>query len=467
MWNRRDLLKSAGAGFGAVALDALFAGEVAGNDAAPGGRLHHPAKAKAVIVLCMFGGPSAIDLFDPKPALATWHGKTMPGFDANDSFFADESKGLVMQSPYTFKRYGQSGMDFCERLPRMAALADEWCMVRSMHCDNNNHRPAILQANTGFTRAGYPSLGSWVSYGLGSGNANLPGYVVMLDPVGGPFGGALNWGTGFMPAAWQGVPLRAGAEPIADLAPYQGMPPERQRARLDLLARINQRHAQAHPEDSALSARLDSYELAWRMQKHAPEAVDLAQESAATRTAYGLDDKPTEAFGRQCLLARRLVERGVRFVQIYSGGGNPMGSNGWDGHSAFKANHDARTAQVDRPTAALIADLKARGLLDSTLVIWGGEFGRLPVVQGKDGRDHNINGYTMLLCGGGVRRGLVYGATDEFGYRAVDHRVHLHDLHATVLHLLGLDHTRLTWPHSGRAMRLTDVSGEVVKGIIA
>jgi hypothetical protein len=470
--NRRELLMNAGAGFGSLALHWLLGreGVQAAAPAKDGNPLaarapHFAPKAKSVIFLFMFGGPSSIDLFDPKPELEKWHGKPLKGFNAADNFFED-SKTTGFASPYQFAKHGQSGLDVSEKFPELAKHADDLCLIRSLHADNNNHRPAIFQMNTGFQQAGRPSFGSWATYGLGSESENLPAFVVMLDQAGGPFGGALNWSSGFMPAAYQGVTLRATGEPIADLHPPKNLTPEQQRARLDLLARLNEKHLADNPGESSLAARIASFELAYRMQMNAPEAVDLSKETEATKKLYGLDAKTTEPFGRNCLLARRMVERGVRFVQLYSGGGDAMGTSGWDAHGDVKQNHDALCGRVDKPIAGLLADLKQRGLLDSTLVIWGGEFGRLPTAQGSKGRDHNPHGFTMWLAGGGVKGGTTFGATDEFGYKAVEHRVSVPDLHATCLHLLGLDHKQLTWRFMGRDMRLTDVSGEIVREIL-
>jgi len=465
--NRREWWMTTGAGFAALPLHFLLqqdcAAETPSTLAAKAA--HFAPKAKAVIFLFMFGGPSSMDTFDPKPALAKYHGKPLPGFDGKDNFFID-SKSTVLQSPFRFAQYGQSGQWVSDRFPHLAQCVDDICFLRSVKAENNNHRPAILQMNTGSLNAGRPSMGSWVTYGLGSENTNLPPYVVMLDRAGGPFGGALNWSTGYMPASYQGTPFRSSGEPIADLSPASGVTTEQQRARLDLLARMNERHLQQNPGEGALAARLSSYELAYRMQTAAPEIVDLSRETDKTRRRYGLGDAITEPFGRQCLLARRLVERGVRFVQLYSGGGDAMGTNGWDAHSDLDKNHATLCQRVDQPIAGLLNDLKSRGMLDETLVIWGGEFGRLPTAQGGKGRDHNPHGFTMWLAGGGVKGGISYGATDEFGYKAAEDPITVPDLHATCLHLMGLDHKRLTYRFQGRDFRLTDVSGEVIHSIM-
>ena len=460
--NRRHFLQTAGGGFGMLALRSLLAADnrnpmnVLSPEFAP--------RAKSVIFLFMYGGPSQVDTFDPKPALDRWNGKVIPTFRKEDAFNA-ATKATAMRSPYTFAKHGQSGLDICEKFPHLARHADELCVIRSLHADSNNHGPALFQMNSGFVQSGHPSMGSWVTYGLGSENENLPGYVVLTDRNGAPVNGAMNWSNGFMPATYQGVPFQTAGSPILYLKRPEGVTVAQQRRRLDLIRKWNERYSAANPAESALAARVAAYELAWRMQSHAPAAVDISRETKATRAKYGLNHKTTEFFGRNCLLARRLVERGVRFVQVYSGGN--QGPTAWDAHGNLKENHDRQCAQTDQPIAALLTDLKQRGLLDTTLVVWGGEFGRLPTHQGSDGRDHNSFGFTMWLAGGGVRGGLAYGATDEFGYAAVENKVHVHDLHATILHLLGINHEQLTYRHLGRNFRLTDVEGRVVKQILS
>ncbi len=334
-----------------------------------------------------------------------------------------------------------------------------------MHADSNNHGPALSQMNSGFILQGYPSMGSWITYGLGSATQNLPSYVVLLDKQGAPVNGAINWSNGFMPAAYQGVPFRPSGPPIVNLANPEGITDSRQRARLDLIREFNREYALSDPAAGDLEARIASYELAARMQTHAPEVTDLTSEPDSIKRAYGLDQKPTAHFGRNCLLARRLVERGVRFVQLYSGGNR--GPEAWDAHDKLKENHDRQCAETDQPIAALLQDLKQRGMLERTLVVWGGEFGRMPTHQGSAGRDHNPFGFTMWMAGGGIRPGMSYGETDEFGYRAALDKVHVHDLHATILHLLGIDHEKLTFRHNSRDFRLTDVHGEVISKILA
>ena len=460
MWtSRRRFLQSAGAGFGSLALTDLL---VADGGPAP----HHPARVDSVIFLFMYGGPSQVDTFDPKPALNEWAGKPIPAYRKEDSFFTNETKPTAFPSPYSFQQYGQSGMWISEKYPHLSKHADKLCVIRGMHADSNNHGPALTQMNSGFILQGHPSMGSWLNYGLGTATRNLPGYVVLLDKRGAPVNGNLNWSNGFMPAAYQGVPFRPTGVPIVNLANPDGVSDSQQRARLEMIREFNEDYARADPAESALEARIASYELAARMQTHAPEVSDLSSEPAFIKQAYGLEQATTADFGRNCLLARRLVERGVRMVQLYSGG-NRGPEEAWDAHKKLVENHDRQCAQTDQPIAALLQDLEQRGLLDRTLVVWGGEFGRMPTQQGSAGRDHNPFGFTMWLAGGGVRPGITYGETDEFGYRAVKDKVHVHDLHATILHLLGIDHEQLTFRHKSRNFRLTDVYGEVVKEIIS
>jgi len=467
-WNRRELLQSAGGGFGGLALqsllhqDDLLAEDVASPLAPRSSRF--ASKAKSVIFIFAYGGPSHVDLIDPKPALDKWHEKSIPVFRKEDAF-NKTTKDTAMRSPYRFKRHGESGLPISELFSNIATCADDLCVIRSMHCESNNHAPALFHMNTGFVLAGRPSMGAWATYGLGSVNDSLPAFVVMWDYRGGPIGGAQNWTSGFIPAAFQGTPFRSQGEPIIDLRPPANITPEQQQARLKLLSKLNERHLEANPNEKELAARIYSYELAYRMQMAAPEAVDVEQETAETHKMYGMDRPISSYFGRQCLMARRLVERGVRFVQLYSGGGDQMLS--WDAHGDLRANLEQHCPEIDKPVAGLIQDLKQRGLLDETLIIWGGEFGRMPTNQGNIGRDHNPRGFSMFLAGGGTKGGMAYGATDEFGYAAVEKPVSIHDLHATCLHLLGLDHEKLTFHHRGRDMRLTDVSGNVLHDIIA
>ncbi|HZT80452.1 MAG TPA: DUF1501 domain-containing protein [Gemmataceae bacterium] len=480
--SRRDFLFRAGGGFGALALAWLLARD--GRGAAdrrdqPGGSPahlaspkvnplaarppHFEAKAKAVIFLFMVGGPSQVDLFDPKPELAKWHGKPLPpSFGTPVSQFTKGDTPLLA-STRKFRPHGQSGLPVSDLMPHLAACVDDICFLRSCWCNSIVHAPAMYELHSGRTLMGYPSLGSWVTYGLGSASDNLPAYCVMCQPEGTPEGGAPCWGAGFLPAVYQGTLFRKGPSPILNLKPPADVGPERQRRTLDLLRKMNE--ADLDPDDAELSARIATYELAFRMQQHAPEAVDLSREAEATRRMYGVDRKETADFGTRCLLARRLVERGVRFVQLYSGGG-PLVTQ-WDAHDDLNANHEKMCGHVDQPVAALLKDLKARGLLDSTLVVWASEFGRTPMSQGGKGRDHDPYGFTMWLAGGGVKGGQAVGATDEFGLRAVKDRISVNDFHATILHLLGLDHERLTFLHNGRDERLTDVAGRVVEQALA
>jgi hypothetical protein len=471
--SRREFLFQAGGGFGAIALSWLLArdGYAADSPGATSASVnplaaksgHFPAKANAIIFMFMVGGPSAVDLFDPKPELTKHHGQPLPeSFGRPVSQFTKGDTPLLA-STRKFKKHGKSGQDFSDLLPNLSTCADDIAFLRSCWCTSTVHAPAMYELHSGRTQMGFPSLGSWVTYGLGSASENLPAYCVMPQPEGTPEGGAPCWGAGFLPAVYQGTLLRRGANPILNLKPPAYVDAVQQRRTLDLIQKMNEVDLQ--PGDTELAARISSYELAFRMQRHAPEAVDLAQESAATRKAYGLDEPRTADFGTRCLLARRLVERGVRFVQLYSGGG-PL-STQWDAHDDINANHESMCARVDRPIAALLKDLKERGLLDSTLVVWASEFGRTPMSQGGKGRDHNPYGYTMWLAGGGVKGGQAIGATDEFGLRAIEERISVHDFHATILHLLGLDHEKLTYPHNSRDERLTDVAGQVITKISA
>jgi hypothetical protein len=470
MLSRRHLLERTGAGFGGLALrsllaqDGLLAAESSGDPLAVRPP-HFAPKARAAIFLFMYGGPSHVDLFDEKPTLAAWHGRPIPVWKDGDGFMGDKTKNVAFASPYRFARHGESGIAIAETFPHLARHADKLCVIRSMHAESNNHGPALFQMNTGSILSGRPSAGSWLTYGLGSESADLPGFVVLLDHQGAPVNGGLNWSQGFMPAAYQGVPFRSSGEPIAYLTPPEDVTDERQRARLNLLRSWNERFAAAHPAESDLAARINAYELAYRMQSSAAECTSFDDEPEHIRRSYGLDKKVTAHFGRNCLLARRLVERGVRFVQVYSGGNE--GPKAWDAHDDLKANHDLHCAETDRPIAALLEDLSARGLLDTTLVIWGGEFGRSPVAENGKGRDHHPKGFTMWMAGGGIKGGVTHGATDEFGYAAVEAPVSVPDLHATILHLFGLDHTKLTYRFNGRDYRLTDVSGTVVRNVLA
>lgn len=455
--SRREFLRRAGAGFGALALfdllksDHLLATESNVRSIAP----HFAPRAKSVIWLFMEGGPSAVDTFDPKPELAKHHGQQpkMP----IDVFFG--SPGPLMRSPFGFKQYGQSGTWVCDRMPHIAQHVDDLALIKSCYAESPSHGPAMYQMNTGLIRTGFPSTGSWVSYGLGSENTNLPGYVVLLNSRGSK-GGANNWGAGFLPGEFQGTPFRSQGSPILNLNRPADLSEERQRRMLDFAAELNREQIGRHPEESDLSARIESYELAFKMQSDATEAVDLESEPEHIRKLYGLDQEVTRPYALKCLLARRLVERGVRFVQAYC-------DDEWDSHNGLRDHHAKRMAETDQPVAALLTDLKQRGLLDQTLVVWGGEFGRMPVSEKGDGRDHNPYGFLVWMAGGGIKGGVQFGQTDEIGWKAAENRVSVHDLHATILHLLGVDHERLTYLHNGRRFRLTDVHGNVITSILA
>ncbi len=466
LWNRRQMLRNTASGFGSVALAALLAehsqgeGGLSSNPLAP--KVPHFApKAKRIIFLFMKGGPSHLDTFDPKPRLQRDDGKPLP-FAKPRVQFAET--GALLASPWKFRRFGESGIAVSELFPNVAQHVDDLCLIHSLHGTNAAHGGALLMLHTGSDTFVRPSMGSWITYGLGTENQNLPGFVTICPTL--AHGGVRNWGSAFLPAAYQGTPLGNASVP-SDQAQVRYIKNERlttdvQRAQLDLLAELNGDHLDVSGPDQALEARLDSFELAFRMQTEMPEVQEIAGESPATHRLYGLDDPVTADFGRQCLLARRLTERGVRFVQVTHSDTNVQ----WDQHSDLKAGHEKNAREVDRPIAGLLTDLKARGLLDDTLVLWGGEFGRTPTAQGKNGRDHNPEGFTMWLAGGGVKSGYRHGATDEYGYYAVEDKVHIHDLHATLLHLLGLNHEALTYRYAGRDFRLTDVAGRVVTEIL-
>ncbi len=424
---------------------------------------HFPAKAKRVISLFMQGGPSQVDTFDPKPLLTKLHGQHPPPSFGDEDFQNGKFKDtVILGSKRSFRQYGQSGLPISDLFPHTARHADKLAVIRSCYHDGFTHSQAQFLINNGWPRIGRPSLGSWVLYGLGSENQNLPGFVVLLE--GGVRSGPAIYGQGFLPAAFQGTTFRPGRNPILNLSPAADITPAQQEDLLATLKKLNQNHLDTRHQDSELAARIASYELAFRMQMSAPEATDISRESEATRRLYGLDNPdPVGAdFAARCLLARRLLERGVRFVQVWSGNG--MNATDWDGHIACDQNHLAKARQTDQAVAGLLADLHSRGLLQDTLVIWGGEFGRSPTSDGGDngaeGRDHNPYGFTLWMAGGGVQGGRIIGATDELGLRAVHDKVHLHDLHATILALLGLDHLKLTYPHMGRNFRLTDVGGD-------
>jgi hypothetical protein len=470
---RREFLWQAGAAFPSLALvdrltrDGAFAADerAAANPLAPKAP-HHPPRAKAVIFLFMYGGPSQVDTFDHKPKLYGLDGKTID-IDTKGRG-GSKNQGRVVGPKWGFRPYGQCGKQVSDLFPHVARSVDDIAFVHSMYAESPLHGSAMLMMNSGRILSGAPCLGSWVNYGLGSENENLPGFVVMLDPSGGPISGAKNWNSGYMPAVYQGTVLRGQGEPILDLAPPEGMGDREQRRVLDALREQNEDHLRPRADDSDLAARIQSYELAYRMQSHAPVAIDIGDETAATRRLYGLDDARTEDFGRKCLLARRLVERGVRFVQIYSGGNH--NDHNWDAHGDLVLNHTRHAGATDRPIAGLLADLKQRGLLDSTIVVWGGEFGRQPTAEYAEGtgRDHDSAGFTMWLAGGGIRGGISVGATDELGYRAVDKPFHVRHLHATILHQMGLDPNRLSYFYAGLDQRLVGTVGaDPIRELIA
>ena len=470
MPTRRDFLSQAGGGLGMIALASLLANEspsVASENATSTDRLPQPhfvPRVKRVVWLFMHGGPSHVDLFDPKPELIRQAGKPLP-----DSFGSVMTRRKVAENPLlapvkSFRPRGESGLPISDFLPEIAEHADELCVIRSMHGDSVNHPQSVYQMNTGSILMGRPSVGSWVSYGLGTENRDLPAFVVLPDPGGGIKGGPPAWGSGYLPSNFQGVTMRSGPQPILHLRPQPRISAGQQRATLDLVQQLNRNYASARDNDDELTARMRAYELAYRMQSAAPELVDLAGETAETQSLYGLDQKETRDFGQRCLLARRMLERGVRFVQVYSGD-----TNGWDAHNDVLKNHTQMCRATDQPVAALLTDLKRRGLWDDTLIIWGGEFGRMPMSEQGLGRDHNPWGYSVWLAGGGVKPGMAYGATDDVGLRAADKPVHVRNFHATLLHLLGLDPKALSYFHNGLDERLIGPTDdvEVVHDILA
>ncbi len=472
--SRREFLRRSGQGFGLLGLSALLQQEGMTVRAATPESLdplapragHFSTPAKSVIWLFMNGGPSQVDTWDYKPELEMQDGKELEGFDPNTGFF-NGAVGPLMKSPYKFARHGESGAWVSEIFPNMARHVDKMAFLYSCWTDSNNHSPALFKINTGMARQGFPCVGSWLTYGLGSESRNLPAFVAMYDTLGRgvPKGHAQNWGSGFLPSVYQGTALKPQGDPIDNLRRPEDLTGDQQRSQLDLLASLNRKHLDRHGRESELAARIESFELAYRMQMAAPEVLDLTQETDATQKLYGLDNPKCAHFAKQCLLARRLVENGVRCVQIYSGG--MENERSWDGHQNIAANHSGFAAETDQPVAALLSDLASRGLLDSTLVIWGGEFGRLPLVQkGGTGRDHNPHAFTTWMAGGGVKGGTLYGETDEIGHKAVIDRVSVNDLHATILHVMGLNHEQLTYRYNGRDFRLTDVSGRVVREIL-
>ena len=468
---RREFLWEIGGGFGAVALAGLFGDSLT---AAPGGfanplapkKPHFAAKAKSVIFIFCYGGPSHVDTFEYKPALYPLDGKTIPVKTFGRG--GHKSMGRVVGPKWQFKQYGQCGKRVSDLFPHIATCVDDIAFVHSMYAESPIHGSALLMMNSGRLLSGHPALGSWVNYGLGSENENFPGFVVMLDNKGGPISGPKNWSSGYMPAAFQGTVIRADGTPIHDLDLPQGMDRESQRHMLDRLREKNEEHLSIRSDNGDLAGRIASYELAFKMQQHAPEAVDFSKEDAKTLDLYGVSDKRTADFGRKCLLARRLVERGVRFVQVYSGGAH--NDDNWDAHTDIVKNHTKHAGDTDKPVAGLLKDLKRRGLLDSTLVVWGGEFGRQPTAEYTQGtgRDHNSYGFTMWMAGGGIKGGVSVGATDELGNAAVEDRQHVKNLHATVLHQMGLDPNKLSYFYGGLDQKLVGVEGaEPIHEVIA
>lgn len=486
---RRHLLQRAGAGFGMIGLMHLLheqgiivdspaaqANELSGlgdrslNPLAPQAT-HFPAKAKRVIWIFVNGGPSQVDTWDYKPALERLHDKSIkefaPDFSNTTGFFKN-AVGNLMKSPFEFTPRGECGKMVSSIFPKLGEHVDKMSFIHSGYTESNNHSPALFAMNTGMARMGFPCTGSWVTYGLGSESRDLPGFVVMSDPKGRglPKGHAANWSAGFLPGAYQGTHLKPSGQPIDNLVRPASIDAGVQRTQLDLLKQLNDAHLLKHPFENDMASRIESFELAYRMQSVAPEVLDVSKEPEAVQKLYGIGLDHCDHFARQCLMARRFVEAGVRFVQIYSGGMENQRS--WDGHSDIKGNHQQFADETDQPVAGLLSDLAQRGMLEDTLVIWCGEFGRLPIAQisDKPGRDHNPHCFTAWLAGGGVKGGFSYGESDEIGYKAAVNRMHLNDFHATILHLLGLDHTRLTYRYNGRNFRLTDVAGEVIRDIL-
>ncbi|MCA9150548.1 MAG: DUF1501 domain-containing protein [Planctomycetales bacterium] len=469
---RRDVLSFAGSGLLSVALPWLLQRDApaATYKEAPGvlPETHFPAKAKRVVQIFCAGGVSHLETFDYKPELERMDGKELEGKGENLGFFGQP--GRLMKSVYDFRQHGQSGGWVSSLFPHLATCIDDLCVIHSMYGKSNNHTPAAFQMNTGFTFNGFPCMGAWLSYGLGTENENLPAFVVLPDPRGLPAGGSINWTPGFLPANHGGVAFRTGSpEPIADLNTPAELQGGDRNAELALLNQMNRQFVDDHPGEVAFAARLRSYELAARMQTSIPEATDLSDETAATRDLYGVDDPVNRGFGRNCLTARRLLERGVRFVQLINGGSFGSPRINWDGHENMKENHDTQAATMDRPVAALIQDLKQRGLLEDTLVVWNTEFGRSPTTQGigAPGRDHHPSVFTCFLAGAGVKPGIRYGSSDEIGYFVGENQVTIPDFHATILYLLGIDHERLTFYHNGINRRLTNVEGNPIRAILS
>jgi hypothetical protein len=446
---RRMFLSTQAGHVGLLALASLLAQQQTGS-ASESTAVAPDVTPKAKSVICLFqnGGPSQMDLFDPKPELQKWHGKPYPAGDLETHF--DKQKGNVLGSPYKFRKCGESGMELCELLPYTGSIADEITLIRSMKTGSVDHEAALRMIHSGRLFAGMPSFGSWISYALGTENRDLPSFVVLSDPGGLPIDGEKNWSSGWLPAVYQGTVFRSGSSPVLNLQSPEGVTAAVRRNQLDYLGKLNRRHASRYPENTELTARIANFETAARMQTSVPELLDLSGETKETRELYGLDNPAIEEYGARCLTARKLVEQGVRFVGVY------MSGQPWDTHSRNAESLKGLCARTDQPSAALVKDLKQRGLLDSTIVIWTGEFGRLPISQGPDGRDHNRHAFSTWIAGGGFKQGCVYGATDPFGYASVENVVNVHDLHATMLASLGLDHNRLAVPYDGRDTSLTD-----------
>lgn len=469
---RREFLTTVGGGFthlalcGLLAKDGFFGAQAHAAASTPPPLAGLPGKAKSVIFLFMYGGPSHIDTFDYKPALLGMDGKTIKIQTKGRG--GSKNEGRIVEPKWKFKQYGQCGKFVSELFPNVAQCVDDLAFIHSMTAESPIHGSAMLKMNTGSILGGKPSLGSWINYGMGTLNQNLPGYVVMLDKTGGPISGAKNWTSGFMPATYQGTVFRPNGAPILDLSPREGVTAAEQRLLLNSLNELNQSHLNTRADNSNLAARIESYELAYRMQAAAPQVIDIEKESAQTRSLYGMDNPRTEDFGRKCLLARRLVESGVRFIQVYSGGAH--NDDNWDAHGDLVKNHEFHAGNTDKPVAGLLKDLKQRGLLDETLVVWGGEFGRQPTAEyaAGTGRDHNSSGFTMWMAGGGIKGGVSYGETDELGNRAVTNRAEVKDLHATILHLLGIDPNKLSFFYGGLDQKLVGVEGaEPIHAIMA